>query len=170
MPGALAIVLAAAFPLGVLWAALRDATTLTIPNRLTIALAVAFAPAALAAGLSPVDWGVALGVGAAALVLGMIMFALGWVGGGDAKLFAACGLWIGASAAGSFLLWTGLAGGALAVLLLLGRNLSAYYPGVGPGWARRLLTRGEAVPYGVAIAAGALAAFPLSPIGRAIAG
>ena len=165
---ALALVFALAFPLLVLWAALKDATTFTIPNRVTLALAAAFAPAALAAGLGPAAWGVSLACGAATLAVGVGLFALGWVGGGDAKLFAACGLWVGLSAAAPFLLWTALAGGALAAALLLGRNLAGWYPGAGPAWLRRLLTRGEGVPYGVAIAIGALAAFPASPVVQAV--
>lgn len=167
---ALSTVLACAFPALVLWAALRDATTMTIPNTLTIALAAAFLPAALAAGLSPAAWALALAAGAVALVAGMAMFAFGWVGGGDAKLFAACGLWVGVSAAAPFLMWTALAGGAMALLLLSARNLAEYYPGFGPAWFQRLTTKGEGVPYGVAIAAGALAAFPVSPVMTSIGG
>lgn len=168
MPGLVCLVLACTFPALVIWAALRDATTMTIPNRLTMLTAATFAPAALAAGLPPSAWGLALAAGAVALVLGMAMFAFGWIGGGDAKLFAACGLWVGASAALPFAMWTALAGGALAVALLLGRQAAEMAPGFGPRWMQRLLTRGEGVPYGVAIAVGALAAFPQSPVGAAL--
>lgn len=168
MPGLVPFALACAFPVLVIWAALSDAVSMTIPNRLTLLLAAAFAPAALACGLAPAGWALALGTGAAALVLGVAMFAFGWVGGGDAKLFAACGLWLGAAAAVPFLLWTALVGGALAALLLLGRRGAEFLPGFGPAWLRRLLSRGEGVPYGVAIAAGALAAFPQSPVAAAL--
>ena len=168
MPGAVCLALACAFPALVIWAALRDATTMTIPNRLTLLTAAAFAPAALAAGLPLPAWGLALAAGAAALLVGMIMFALGWIGGGDAKLFAACGVWLGVSAAAPFLLWTALVGGGLAAALILGRRATEYLPGFGPLWLQRLLTRGEGVPYGVAIAAGALVAFPQSPVGAAL--
>ena len=168
MPGTLCLAFACAFPALVIWAAFRDATTMTIPNRLTLLTAAAFAPAALAAGLPLPAWGLALAAGGAALLVGVVMFAMGWIGGGDAKLFAACGLWLGLSAAAPFLLWTALAGGALATLLILGRRASDLLPGFGPAWIQRLLTRGEGVPYGVAIAAGALAAFPASPVGAAL--
>ena len=164
MPGPIVLLFAALFPLGVLWAALSDATTLTIPNRLTVLLAAAFVPAALVAGLAPAAWAAALAVGVGALFAGMAMFALGWVGGGDAKMFAACGLWLGASAAAPFLLWTALSGGVLAGGLVLARRGADLYPGFGPAWARRLLTHGEGAPYGVAIAVGALVAFPHSAL------
>lgn len=165
----LAHILAALFPALVLFAAVRDLTTMTIPNRVTLLAAAAFAPAALAAGLSPMAWGVALATGAAAFAVGVVMFALRWIGGGDAKLFAACGLWLGGvTAAGAFLMWTGLAGGLLAIALLGGRRVQEIYAFAGPAWLRRLMTRGEGVPYGVAIAAGALAAFPESPLMAAL--
>ena len=170
MPGPLGLAFTAVFVALVVWAALKDATSLTIPNRLTLALAAAFVPAALAAGLPWEGWALALGTCGALLIVGMVLFALRVMGGGDAKLFAACGLWLGLSASAPFLLWTGVAGGVLATALLIGRNLAQYAPGFGPRWVQRLLTRGEGVPYGVAIAAGALAAFPASAVGRAFLG
>ena len=102
-----------------------------------------------------------LGVGALALAAAMAMWALGWIGGGDAKLFAASALWIGWPAVGMFLLVTALGGGALSVALLSLRSswVRAVVP-VGPPWMARLRQNGGDVPYGVAIAAGALAAFP----------
>lgn len=170
MPALAGPVFAAVFAALVVWAALKDATSLTIPNRLTLALAAAFLPAALAAGLPWQGWTLALAAGSGALLVGMALFAFRMVGGGDAKLFAACGLWLGLSASAPFLLWTGMAGGVLAAGLLIGRNLAGHYPGFGPTWVQRLLTRGEGVPYGVAIAAGALIAFPASPVGSALLG
>jgi prepilin peptidase CpaA len=99
-------------------------------------------------------------VGLAALVAGMGMFAAGWIGGGDGKLFAVCALWLGWPAALPFLLYTGLAGGALtfAILALRSGWLAPAVAG-GPTWLRNLGTNGGDLPYGVAIAIGALAAF-----------
>jgi prepilin peptidase CpaA len=93
------------------------------------------------------------------------MFAAGWIGGGDAKLFAGAGLWLGWQGAPMFLLATGLCGGALAVMLLNVRRawLKPYLSGA-PAWFARLAEPGAAVPYGVAIAIGALAAFPHSAL------
>ncbi len=168
MPAFLAFVVVAAFPALVILAGARDATTMTIPNRLNMLAAAAFLPAALVVGLPLPALGMALGLGAAALVVGMVMFALNWIGGGDAKLFAACGLWLGGAATLPFLMWTALAGGALALGLLWGRQAAQMMPVAGPSWLKRLLTDGEGVPYGVAIAVGALIAFPESPVMRAL--
>ena len=156
------------FPLLLLIAALRDVTSYTIPNRLSIAAAVAFFPAALLAGLAPVQITLAVALGVVALGVGIAMFALRWIGGGDAKLMAACGLWLGWSAFAPFLAWTAVAGGALAVTLLFARKMSDWMPAQAPAWLKRLVTPGENVPYGVAIAVGALAVFPSSPFAAAL--
>jgi len=152
-----------AFPVLVIWAAVRDATSYTIPNWIPLALIGAFPVAAVATGLPLASAGVDLAVGAVALFVGMAMFALRWIGGGDAKLFAAAALWLGLSPSLTYLAVTALAGGALAVGLLALRSamLKPYVP-QGPSWFARLASPGENVPYGVAIALGALAAFPAS--------
>lgn len=158
-----------AFPTLVIVAALKDLTSYTIPNWISLALIAAFPLAALAAGLPMGAFGIALAVGAAALVAGIAMFALGWIGGGDAKMFAACGLWMGVPAVFSFTLITALAGGGLALALLWSRRLGQPIAVRGPVWFGRLMTPGGDVPYGLAICVGALAAFPDSLIAHAAA-
>ena len=159
------------FPALVIIAALTDATSFTIPNRISLLLLAAYVPASLMLGRPLSDMGLDLAVGVAALAAGMAMFAAGWIGGGDAKLFAACGLWLGLRGAAPFLLITALAGGGLAVVLLNARSASlrTYFTGA-PAWLARLTTPGGDVPYGVAIAAGALAAFPQSGLVAAFHG
>ena len=159
------------FPALVIVGALRDAVSYTIPNWISGALILAFFPAALALGVDAGALGLHAGVGLIALVMGMVMFSLGWIGGGDAKLFAAAGLWLGWPAAATYLLVTGVAGGALALALLALRSMWVRpYVQSGPAWVGRLATPGENVPYGVAIAAGALAAFPASTLALAFPG
>ena len=153
------------FPALVITAALRDVVSYTIPNWISVALAAAFPIAALALGLPLPTLGLGLAIGLVALVAGMAMFALHWIGGGDAKLFAAAAMWLGWPAALSYVAITGLAGGALAVMLLgLRSPLLRPYVLNGPGWFARLAEPGENVPYGLAIAVGALAAFPASTL------
>ena len=163
MPHAVQTLLLLIFPLLVIAGALKDLTSFTIPNAISLALAAAFPVAALALGLPLSAIAVSVGVGVVALVLGMGMFAAGWIGGGDAKLFAAAALWLGLPAALSYVLFTCMAGGALAIGLLglRSQKVRAVMP-AGPAWFTRLAEPGENVPYGVAIAVGALAAFPVS--------
>jgi prepilin peptidase CpaA len=159
------------FPVLVIVAALRDVVSYTIPNWISLSLVAAFPVAALALGLPLPVIGLQLGVGAAALAAGMAMFALRWIGGGDAKLLAAAALWLGWPAALTDLAVTGIVGGGLAVSLLALR--SAYirpYILNGPAWFTRLAEPGENVPYGVAIAVGAMVAFPSSALVGALGG
>ncbi|CAN5158208.1 prepilin peptidase [soil metagenome] len=166
---ALAPFLSAVFPALVVIAALRDATSFTIPNWLCALAVAAFVPVALVCQLPLIGWAWAGGLFAGFLVAGMAMFAMGWIGGGDAKLFAACGLWLGGTAAvWPFLAWTAVAGGGMALALLFARRWAPGFSVRGAPWMARLLTEGESVPYGVAIAVGALMAFPQSPLMQAI--
>ena len=159
------------FPALTIVAALRDATSYTIPNWISGALILGFPVAALALGLAPASLGIHAMVGLVALAAGMAMFALGWIGGGDAKLFAAAGLWLGWPASATYLLVTAVAGGGLAVGLLGLRSIWLRpYVQDGPAWLGRLTTPGENVPYGVAIAVGALAAFPACDLAKAFPG
>jgi prepilin peptidase CpaA len=157
-------------PALVIFAGLKDATTFTIPNWISAAAVLAFAPAALAAGADLGQIGVHLGIGALALMVGMGMWALRWIGGGDAKLFAASALWLGWPAIGPYLLVTALAGGALSIAILnLRAGWARAFVPVGPRWVERLREEGGDVPYGVAIAVGALVAFPGSDLVRLLA-
>jgi prepilin peptidase CpaA len=155
----------ALFPALVIIAALTDVASFTIPNRLNLLLAACYIPVAIMLGRPLGEIGFGLAIGAGALVVAVGMFAAGWIGGGDAKLFAGVALWLGWPACAAFLMVTALAGGGLALLLLNARAtwLKPYLAGA-PPWLDKLTTNGEAVPYGVAIALGALVAFPQSSL------
>jgi len=164
MPVLLASLLALAFPALVLFAAAKDATSFTIPNWISLALVALFPAAAFAAHMPLATAGWHLAAGAGVLVAGMVMFALRWLGGGDAKLFAATALWLGLAQLPLFLLTAAVVGGFLAILLVMLRSaLLRALVLSGPRWVTRLAEPGEGVPYGVAIAAGALMAFPQTP-------
>jgi prepilin peptidase CpaA len=78
---------------------------------------------------------------------------------------AASALWVGPAGLVPFALYTGLAGGALALILVAMRSAWLRpFADAGPAWTKRLATPGEAAPYGVAIAIGALAAFAANPL------
>jgi prepilin peptidase CpaA len=98
------------------------------------------------------------------------MFALRWIGGGDAKLLAAAGLWLGVGGIGTFLMWTTITGGLFGLSLIFARYWAQPYAGLGPRWVGRLLAPKGDIPYGIAIAAGALAAFPECALMRGFPG
>lgn len=155
-------------PALVIVAALKDLTSMTIPNWISGLLILGFAPAAWASGLDLAAVGGHLAAGVLALAVGIGLFAGRIIGGGDAKLMAAAALWLGWGSAGMAALWIGLFGGAFCLLLILARRgFQPYVVGMG-GWAGRLLEPKGDIPYGVAICAGVLMVFPASPVALAL--
>jgi prepilin peptidase CpaA len=142
-------------------AGLSDIVRYQIPNTASVALVVGFALFAPALPLAVTGWHVAVGL--AVLVATAIGFALRTMGGGDSKLIAATALWIGWDNLVPFVFLTVLAGGLVGLILLVARRF-APDPVAAGHWYSRLLTRGEGVPYGVAIALAGLILLPrLSP-------
>ncbi|TAN49302.1 MAG: hypothetical protein EPN26_11465 [Rhodospirillales bacterium] len=140
--------------LGALLAAVTDFVRFRIPNALTLGLAVLFLPAALLAGLEGKEMLSHLGAGVAMFVLGGGLFLARLWGGGDAKLFAALSLWLGWSKLLLFVFAMTLAGGFLALALLILRRISWPEAIRRKPALRRLLGAKAAVPYGIAMAAG----------------
>lgn len=160
----LSLVLLAVLPVLAIIAALHDLTTMKIPNWISGVLILSYFPAALALGLPLSVVGVSAGLAVAALIVGAGMFALNWIGGGDAKLLAASVLWMGLSGSLPLLLYTALAGGGFCLLLMAARRRLQVFAVTGPDWVIRLMQPKGDIPYGVAIAIGALLAYPSSPL------
>ena len=148
------------FPAVMVFAALSDLFTMTISNRLSIALVAIFFPFAIWAGLSPQDIAIHFACGFAVLVLTFTMFAMGWIGGGDAKLAAATALWMGWGQLGDFGIDTALIGGALTLAILAARHIPLPAWAVGVNWISRLHDRDSGVPYGIALAIAGLLLYP----------
>lgn len=160
----------AIMPALVIVAGLKDLTSMTIPNWISLSIVVAFPVAALVAGLSWTELGLHLAIGLLALFVGMAMFALRFLGGGDAKLMAAVCLWLGVSGSSQFLVWTAIVGGLFALSLIVARSRGQALVPLGPVWFGTLMQPRGDIPYGVAIAIGALIAYPASPLMVAVIG
>jgi prepilin peptidase CpaA len=132
-----------------IWAAASDLMTMTIPNRIVMVL---FAGFVILAPLTDVQMFEAVAGGIIALLISFILFSRGWIGGGDAKLAAVAGLWIGANQLGLFLIATSLFGAVLTIAILMFRAVTLR-PGLSSqAWVARLHRPGGGIPYGVAIA------------------
>jgi prepilin peptidase CpaA len=147
-----------------------DLASFTIPNILPVALVAAFAVYIAATGFGPAVLGWHLLAGFLGLILGFTLFALGWIGGGDAKLFAAIALWFGFRDLAAYALTASLFGGALTLAILLLRRMPLPAVLVGQGWLLRLHDERSGIPYGVALAAGAFFVLPQTEIFRLAAG
>ncbi|PVM88491.1 pilus assembly protein CpaA [Caulobacter radicis] len=124
-----------------------DAWTRKIPNWTVAALAVLFLFAQLLTWSTP-NWLSSFSAFGLVMLAGVPMFARRLIGAGDVKLLAVAALFAGMENLLLLLVATAIAGGALALVALAARP----YAGVFGGWIR---TR-AGIPYGVAIAAGAL--------------
>lgn len=147
-------------------AAAFDLTSFTIPNLLSLAVAVAFALFAFAAGLQPGIFAFHLLAALIALVVGFALFALGYIGGGDAKLFAAVALWLGLRDFLAYALVSSVMGGMLTLALLALRQWPLPAGLARRDWIVRLHEKSSGVPYGVALASGALVILPHAEILR----
>ena len=158
------------FPLLMILSGAVDVMTRRIPNSLVVGTAALFLPAALVTGM-PL-WIMSLHVATAAvlLALGFGLFSFGVVGGGDAKMMAAAGLWLGFPCSILFITFSALAGGLLAAAMGLW-FLVTMEGGMHSAWFDKAVAPLKpSVPYGFALAAGAILATPFSWWMRAATG
>jgi prepilin peptidase CpaA len=148
------------FPALMAFAASSDLFTMTISNRLTLALLAGFAVLAVMTGMPPQAMLEHAGAGFLVLTIGFVLFACGWIGGGDAKLAAATALWFGWPHLLDYVLYASLLGGALTLALLQFRKFTLPASVATMDWVERLHRPDGGVPYGIALAAAALLVYP----------
>jgi prepilin peptidase CpaA len=143
---------AAALPVLLVWAGAVDIVTRSIPNSIALLLAACFSVFAAGAGLSAPQLFAHAVCAFAVLAGGFLLYSQSLIGGGDAKLLASLALWCGSENILQLLAWVSLAGGGLSLAWLF-----AHLVQVRLGLAS---ASPPAVPYGAAIAAGALIVLP----------
>jgi prepilin peptidase CpaA len=148
------------FPLAMVYAGLMDLVTLKIRNVLVLAIGIAWLLLAPLAGFSPEEIGWSVAVAALVFALTFAFFALGWIGGGDAKLAAVAALWFQPDEALLFFVYAALFGGVLTLVILqLRMRMLPAALGRVP-WIAQLHDARAGVPYGVAMAPAALLVLP----------
>jgi prepilin peptidase CpaA len=162
-----------------LWSMLTDYLYAVIPNGVTASVALLFVAFAIASGMPWSGWGSALCAGGLLLGAGFGLFALGVIGGGDAKLLAATALWAGWQGLPDLLMIMGLVGGLVTLPIILfhdrfshgrllaRRALGARVAQLGVGRPVDIAAAqptDRMIPYGIAISAAALPAV-LLPMG-----
>lgn len=172
----LAFFIMAVFAIGMFTAAIKDASTMTIPNWVSLLVLGGFV---LVIPFMWSSWGEVgepwlilgehLAVGMTVFLASFIIFAFGWFGGGDAKLIAVTSFWWQWTDLMLYLMYTTLAGGVLAILIIFGRQ---FVPAnaIKFAWLHRLLKDQKKMPYGLALAYGALVTLPQSTIFNAALG
>jgi len=159
----LSFIIVMVFAATMLVASYKDATTMKIPNWVSLVLLGVFFL------ITPFVWqswevfGTHLLVGLTFFAAGFAMFAFGWLGGGDAKLMAATAIWWQWPDALIYIFYTTAIGGVLALFIMVGRNYVPVRIMTAP-WVYHLLKEEKNMPYGLALAAGALITLPQSQL------
>jgi len=148
------------FPALMAFAASSDLFTMTISNRVALALVGGFLVLAFGSGMSPNDVLSHISAASAVLAVTFIFFARGWMGGGDAKLAAVTALWFGFDHLMDYLLYASIIGGVLTLAIIRFRLIPLPAALAGQEWLKRLHRLDGGVPYGIALAAAALMIYP----------
>lgn len=140
------------FPLLMAFAASSDLLTMRISNRVVVLLIAIFCAAAVIVDMPLQDFGMHVLAAVVVLLFAFSMFAMGWIGGGDAKLAAATTFWLGFGLTVPYLLDASVIGGMMTLGILMVRRWPL--PGflVRIGWVHRLHDARTGIPYGIALA------------------
>jgi prepilin peptidase CpaA len=153
------------FPFCMVFAAVSDTLSMTIANRVPLLLLAVFALVAPLTGMGWADYGWHFAAGAAVLAVTFGMFALGGMGGGDAKLLSATAVWLGFNLhLIEYLVASAFLGGMLTVAILAYRGSAlAVYTGQNM-FLKNFADPKGGIPYGIALGIGGLVTYPNSPL------
>ncbi len=144
------------FPTAVIFAAAMDLFSMTIPNRISLAMVAGFFCLAPFSGLSLEDVGMHVLAGLMMLAIMVTLFAFNYIGGGDAKLASAVALWLGFGDLLDYAFCASLLGGALSIGFLAFRQVPLPYAWARAPWIERLHAPRAGIPYGIALSVAAL--------------
>jgi prepilin peptidase CpaA len=163
----LAALIFVVFPFCMVFAAVSDAVSMTIANRVSVVLVVTFAAIAPLTGMDWHSYGWHFAAAAMVLAVTFTMFAIGGMGGGDAKLMAATALWMGFTLnLLGYLVTSAFLGGVLTVAILSYRKSPLADMTGSNIFLRHFANPEVGVPYAVALGIGGLMSYPDSPLVR----
>lgn len=153
------------FPFCMVYAVISDMVSMTIANRVSLILIAAFALVAPFTGMEWSQYGMHFAAGGLVLAVTFCLFALGVMGGGDAKLMAATAVWFGFSPELlQYLVYAALIGGGLTLAIIVYRALPiSVYTG-GNMFLRHFADKQAGIPYGVALGISGLIVYPSAPV------
>jgi len=151
------------FPFFMAFSAASDLVSMTISNKVSLALMAGFMLFAFVIGMPAAEIAWHWAMFALVLAAGFALFAFGAIGGGDAKLAAATALWFGWEYIMVYLVTAAFFGGLLTLLILKLRSVPLPDRFERVDWIARLYRADEGVPYGIALAAAAFTVYPNTP-------
>lgn len=153
------------FPFCMLFAAISDMLSMTIANRVSALLVATFVLVAPLTGMDWTSFGLHLGAGFLVLCVTFTLFAIGGMGGGDAKLLAATSVWMGFSLVLlQYLVLASIIGGMLTVAIVVYRKSPLALITSQNVFLRHFADEKVGVPYGIALGLGGLLTFPETPL------
>ncbi|HEY4191052.1 MAG TPA: prepilin peptidase [Mesorhizobium sp.] len=153
------------FPFCMLFAAISDALSMTIANRVPLLLVAVFAIVAPLTGMEWTAYGMHFAAGALVLCVTFGLFALGGMGGGDAKLLAGTALWMGFNIhLLEYLVVSTALGGLLTIAILAYRKSALAVFTRQSSFLAHVANEANGVPYGIALGIGGLITYPDSPL------
>ncbi|MDW6026030.1 prepilin peptidase [Mesorhizobium sp. BAC0120] len=153
------------FPFCMLFAAVSDLLSMTIANKVSVILIAGFAVIAPLTGMDWASYGWHFAAAGTVLAFTFLMFAIGGMGGGDAKLMAATALWMGFNLnLISYLVASAFIGGLLTLMILSYRKSPFAMLTGNNMFLRHFADPTAGVPYGIALGIGALISYPDSPL------
>jgi prepilin peptidase CpaA len=153
------------FPFCMLFAAISDMLSMTIANRVAVVLMATFAIVAPLTGMGWAEYAWHFAAGGSVLLVTFALFALGGMGGGDAKLMAATAVFMGFNIhLVEYLVISAFLGGVLTVAILAYRNSALAVFTSRNLFLRHFADDAVGIPYGIALGIGGLMAYPSSPL------
>jgi prepilin peptidase CpaA len=149
------------FPFCMLFAAISDMVSMTIANRVSVILVAAFAVLAPFTGMDWATYGIHFVAGGLVLAVTFALFAIGGMGGGDAKLLAATAVWMGFGIVLlQYLVFGAVLGGLLTLAILMFRGSPVSIFAGNNLFLRHFADKKVGIPYGVALGAAGLIVYP----------
>ncbi|MHA6644183.1 A24 family peptidase [Mesorhizobium sp. A623] len=149
------------FPFCMVFTAISDMLSMTIANRVPLLLIVVFALAAPLTGMDWATYGWHFAAGALVLSVTFGLFAMGGMGGGDAKLLAATAIWMGFNVQLlEYLVISSFLGGVLTLGILAYRKSTLAVFTRHSAFLQHLANEQTGIPYGIALGIGGLLTYP----------
>lgn len=153
------------FPFCMVYSAVSDTLSMTIANRVPLLLVGVFLGVAPLTGMGWAEVGMHLAAGSLLLLATFALFALGGMGGGDAKLIAATSVWMGLGVPlVQYLVISTFFGGVLTLAILSFRRTALAHVAGQNMFLKHFTQDAGGVPYGIALGIGGLMTYPSSPL------
>jgi prepilin peptidase CpaA len=153
------------FPFCMVFSAVSDTLSMTIANRVPLILLGTFAIVAPLTGMEWTVFGWHLIAGVMVLAVTFAMFAIGAMGGGDAKLLAATAVWMGfGTLLVQYLVASAFIGGLLTLLILSYRASPLSSMTSQNLFLRNFVHESKGIPYGIALGIAGLVVYPMTPL------